>query len=322
MITVYKTVEGQLITNKSLGEKGSWINLVAPSEQEIQLVSDSTGVLSDLLRAALDEEERPRLETDEGQLLLLINIPTEAKDNSPLMYETIPLGIVATDEIIVTVCLQETPILEEIVRSKTFATFMKTRFVLQILLKTATLYMRYLRNIDRMSNKIEAEVHGAMKNEQVIKLFNLEKSLVYFTTSLRSNGIVLEKLMHSYLTKGDPDLETTSKLLKMYPDDADLLEDVITENKQALETGEIYSSILSGMLDAFASLVSNNLNVVMKFLTSVTIVLALPTMVASFYGMNVAVPLQHSPFAFWIAVGISALLSGTATALMLKKQMF
>jgi magnesium transporter len=224
--------------------------------------------------------------------------------------------------LVVTVCLQETPILEELVKTRQVATFMKTRFVLQILLQTAQLYLRYLRNIDRMSSRIEAEVHGAMRNEQVIKLFNLEKSLVYFTTSLRSNGIVFDKLFRSKLAKGDPELETTSRLLRMYPDDEDLLEDVITENRQALEMGETHSVILSGMLDAFASLVSNNLNVVMKFLTSVTIVMALPTMVASFFGMNVALPFARHPQAFGIVLGISVALAGVVALLMARRRMF
>lgn len=322
MLAVYKTLDGELKTDSLADLKGSWVNLVAPSDEEIQRVADAAGVSPDLLRAALDDEERPRLEIDDGQLLLLTNIPAEAKDASPLVYDTLPLAIIAKEDLVVTVCLQETPILEELVKTRQVATFMKTRFVLQILLQTAQLYLRYLRNIDRMSSRIEAEVHGAMRNEQVIKLFNLEKSLVYFTTSLRSNGIVFDKLFRSKLAKGDPELETTSRLLRMYPDDEDLLEDVITENRQALEMGETHSVILSGMLDAFASLVSNNLNVVMKFLTSVTIVMALPTMVASFFGMNVALPFARHPQAFGIVLGISIALAGVVALLMARRRMF
>jgi magnesium transporter len=161
-----------------------------------------------------------------------------------------------------------------------------------------------------------------MRNEELIRLLNLEKSLVYFTTSLRANEIVLEKLLRSVVVKADPDSQATSRILAMYDEDQDLLEDVIIENKQAIEMGEIYSNILSGMMDAFASVISNNLNIVMKFLTSVTIILALPTLVASFFGMNVALPLSGSPVAFQLIVLISALLSLSGVIILRRMKMF
>lgn len=313
MITVFQTIRDELVclSETHLSEKGVWINLVNPTEGELQRVTEKTGIITDLLRAALDEEERSRIEVEENQLLILINIPISEGTNGNLLYDTIPLGIIVSENAIATVCLRDNSFLREIELSKPrmFCTFKKTRFVLQILFKTATHYLRYLKQIDKKSSEVETQLHRSLKNEELIKLLNLEKSLVYFTTSLRANEIVMEKLLRSQLIKVDPDMEKTSQILKMYPEDEDLLEDVITENKQAIEMCETYSNILSGMMDAFASVISNNLNIVMKYLTSVTLVLALPTMVASFYGMNVALPFQNSPFAFPITLGISFILS-------------
>jgi magnesium transporter len=227
------------------------------------------------------------------------------------MYDTIPLGIVITEDHIVTTCLEDLSILHDFSQGKVkgLATFKKTRFVFQILYKNASLYLKYLREINKKTNEIELELHKSMRNQELIRLLNLEKSLVYFTTSLRSNELVMEKLLRS-------------KTIKMYEEDQDLLEDVIIENKQAIEMADIYSNILSGMMDAFASIISNNLNIVMKFLAAITIVLALPTMVASFFGMNVPVPFQESPHGFVIAVGISTLLSAFGVMYLAKKDMF
>ncbi|MEG2939241.1 MAG: magnesium transporter CorA family protein, partial [Oscillospiraceae bacterium] len=189
---------------------------------------------------------------------------------------------------------------------------MKTRFVLQILYRNATLYLHYLRSINKQSEVVERKLHDSTQNRELIELLELEKSLVYFTTALRSNEAVLEKL-----------LKTES--IKKYPEDTDLLEDVIVENKQAMEMSNIYSGILSGMMDAFASVISNNLNIVMKFLAVVTIVLSVPTMIFSAYGMNVSeagMPLAGSVYAFAIIILISALLSVAVAIFFAKKKMF
>ncbi|TCL61835.1 magnesium transporter [Hydrogenispora ethanolica] len=324
----YLTVGEELTAVHDIAEKGAWINLINPSEAELNEVEKRLNIPPDLLRAALDEEERSRIEPDDGQLLILINIPFEANGASSLTYDTIPLGIIVTENNLVTVCLKDNPLLNEFEcnKNRSFFTFKKTRFVLQLLFKTATYYLRYLKQIDKKSAEIEQQLHRSMKNEELIKLLNLGKSLVYFTTSLRANGIVMEKLLRSQLklvrVHPDPDTVITSQILKMYADDEDLLEDVITENKQAIEMCETYSNILNSTMDAFASIISNNLNIVMKFLTSVTIVLALPTMVASFFGMNVAVPLQHSPHAFLIVLLGSVLFCGIGILLLRRKNMF
>jgi magnesium transporter len=325
MLKTYLTVDdGRLISIDNLTEKGVWVNLVDPSEAELLEVSSTLNINMDLLKAALDEEERSRTEVEDNSLLILINIPVYSEDSVGLIYDTRPLGIIVSEHSVITVCLQENLLIKEFEYNKqrSFGTYKKTRFVLQILFTTAYYYLRFLKQIDKKSSIIENQLHKSMKNEELIKLLNLEKSLVYFITSLRANEIVMEKLLKSHLIKFDPELQLTSQILKMYPDDEELLEDVITENKQAIEMAETYSNILSGMMDAFASVISNNLNIVMKFLTSVTIVMALPTMVASFFGMNVAVPLQHSPFAFLFTISLSVLLSLLAVILLRRKGMF
>mgnify|MGYP001234832465 FL=1 len=326
MIRVFRTIDDQLIrvSEVDLKEKGIWINLVQPTEEELNMVAREARIVPDLLRAALDEEERSRTEVEDNQLLVLINIPIYEGTNGSILYDTIPLGIIVAENAIITVCLKDDIFLQEIecTKVKTFYTFKKTRFVLQILFKTATYYLRYLKQIDKKTSEIEGELHKSLKNEELIKLLNLEKSLVYFTTSLKANEVVLEKLLRSQLAKSDPEIAETSRILKMYPEDEDILEDVITENKQAIEMAETYNNILVGMMDAFASVISNNLNIVMKYLTSVTIVMALPTMVASFYGMNVSLPFQHSPYAFPITLGFSFLLSVAGMILLKRNNMF
>ncbi len=325
MLQVYKTIRGYIQEIDSFAEKGIWINLTDPSEGEIAEVSARTGIEADFLKAALDAEERPRIEAEDGQVLIVIDIPYIAGKDSPVTYNTIPLGIVVTEEAIVTVCLQHSVLIEEMIRRKSLMphTQKKTRFVLQILFNNARLYLNYLKQIDKLTTEIENELHKSMKNEELIRLLNLEKSLVYFTTSLRANEIVLEKLLRTYLKKmHDEESQITVQILKMYEEDEDLLEDVITENKQAMEMGEIYTNILTGMMDAFASVISNNLNIVMKFLTSVTIIMAIPTIIGSFFGMNVRLPYQNSPHAFFGIVVFTGLSVLTGILILAKKRMF
>lgn len=311
MLDVWKSVEKKLTRVTEVNEKGAWVSLVAPTEQEIEQVHQQTGVMLDFLKSPMDDEERPRIEIEEGKILLIINIPTIESERGRISYDTIPFGMILTETNLITVCLENNVLIEDFVNGhiKTWFTFKKTRFILQILWRTAALYLKYLKEIDKRTNEIERELHRSTKNEQLIKLLDLEKSLVYFNTSLKANEMVMEKLLKS-------------ALIRMYPEDQDLLEDVITENKQAIDMAEIYSSILSGMMDAFASIISNNLNMVMKFLASVTIILALPTMIASFYGMNVALPLQDSPYAFIFVVTSAVMLSGVAVVYLVRKGMF
>lgn len=295
MLTIYKTVENGELVNLTNFEKGCWIHIVNPSDEEVSHAAQALSLPAEVIKYALDEEESSRIDYDDNYVLVIIKIPVVNND----IYDTLPLGIIITEDCFLTVCLNENPIMDEFIkiRQRDFYTYKKTRFLLQILFKTAAHYLRYLKQIDKKSEEIEKRLHQSMKNEELIQLLKLEKSLVYFTTSLKANEIVMEKLLKSRLLKGLR-VPVNSGLLKMYEEDEDLLEDVITENKQAIEMSEIYSSILSGTMDAYASVISNNLNIVMKLLTSITIVLSIPTLIASLYGMNVPLPFQQSPFAF------------------------
>lgn len=308
MISIYKTVEDELMSVDKI-EDGCWVYVTRPTTEELERLQDETGIDMDDLRAPLDDEERSRVEVEDDYNMILVDIPSlDEKDR----YVTIPLGIYMTKEVIVTLCLEESPVLRAFAnkRVREFYTFKKTRFVFQILYRNATSYLRYLRIIDRKSDQIEEKLHISQKNSELIELLELEKSLVYFTTSLRSNEVVLEKLLRT---------EKTRK----YPEDEDLLEDVIVENKQAIEMANIYSNILSGMMDAFASVISNNLNIVMKLLATVTIVLSIPTMIASFFGMNFdVIPLGHNPYGFVITIVITLLISLLVALFFRKKNLF
>lgn len=310
MIKIYKTIAEELKELENL-EEGIWVNMINPTQQEVDNISNKLRIDIDYIRAALDEEERSRIETDNGQTLLVVDIPYIEVDDKSSMYVTIPLGIIITKDSIVTVCLKENLIVKDFSEKhvKTFYTYKKTRFILQLLYKNAEKYLLYLRQIDKQSHSIEKELHKAMKNKELIQLLDLEKSLVYFSTSLKSNEVVLEKLMR---------LEDVKK----YPEDTDLLEDVIVENRQAMEMSKIYSDILSGTMDAFASIISNNQNNVMKVLASVTIIMSIPTIISSFYGMNVSVPFDDNPYAFIVILGISLLISILIAIIMQKKKLF
>lgn len=310
MLEIFKTINEELVRLEQF-EDGVWVNLTSPQEDEIQKTCEALKVEPDYIRAALDEEERARIENDNGHTLIIVDIPIVERENNVNIYTTLPLGIILAKESIITVCLKEHPIIRDFInkRIKAFYTFYKTRFILQILHRNASLYLHYLRDIDKISSMIEEDLHKSMKNKELIQLLKLEKSLVYFSTSLKANELVLEKLLKF-------------EYVKKYPDDTELLEDVIIENKQAIEMAGIYSSILSGTMDAFASIISNNVNIVMKFLTSVTIVMAIPTMIASFFGMNVRLPFANLPYAFLIILMISIVLSGVSAYILAKRKLF
>ena len=313
MIRIFKTEDGAMHEKEEM-QPGCWIALTNPTASEIIDIADAYQIDPDHLRAPLDEEERSRIEVEDDYTLILVDIPSIEERNGKDWFVTIPLAIITTKDVLITVCLEETPVLTSFMdgRVRDLHTFMKTRFILQILYKNATQFLQYLRIIDKKSEVIERKLHQSQKNEELIELLELEKSLVYFTTSLRSNEVVLEKLLRI-------------EKIKKYPEDTDLLEDVIVENKQAIEMANIYSGILSGTMDAFASVISNNLNIVMKFLATVTIVLSIPTMIASFYGMNVnshGMPFADSPYGFAIVLGLTLLLSLFVAYIFNKKDLF
>ncbi|CAM2924168.1 magnesium transporter CorA family protein [Hathewaya histolytica] len=313
MIKIYKNTEeeNKVVEIESV-ENGCWINMVRPSLDELSVISQRTKIPVDMLKAALDEEETSRLEIDEGNRLVILDIPFENEEDESMLHDTYPLGIVSNDSVIVTVCLKESKILDDFVigRIKSFYTYKRSRFILQILYRIASYYLIYLRQIDKKSVVIENRLHKSMRNRELIQLLSLEKSLVYFSTSLKSNEITLEKMLKM-------------NAFVKYEEDQDILEDVIIENKQAIEMANIYSNILSGTMDAFASVISNNLNIVMKFLASITIVMAIPSIFSGFFGMNVnGIPYANSANGFFIVVCMSIVVCALVTFFLNKKDMF
>lgn len=311
MIRIMRTRKDGTLVELDEIEPGAWVHLLDPDPAELERVQNALGIEPEFLRAALDEEEPVRIENEDGQTLVIVDIPVVRPERTAFLYGTLPLGIILVGENIVTVCLEETTIIEDFwnKRVRGFDTCKRSRFLLQILYKNAGKYLQYLRQIDKAQTQVEHALHQSMKNRELIQMLRLEKSLVYFSTSLKANEVVLEKM-------------TKFNMIKRYPDDVDLLEDVIIENKQAIEMGNIYRDILGGTMDAFASVISNNLNIVMKLLASLTIVLSIPTLVASFWGMNVPVPFASDPNGFlWVALISVGASIGTFYALW-KRKMF
>ena len=311
MRRIFKTIEDHLTECTTL-EKGVWVHLQSPTKEEVDGLTTRFNLDPTFLPAALDEEESARIDydSDKQQTLIIVDIPYVDTEGTGYVYSTIPLGIVLCDEVIITVC--DTPIINDFTeeRIRNFWTFKRTRFILQILQRNAGRFLSYLKQIDKTSQHIQEKLEHTSRNQELLQMMKLEKSLVYFNTSLKGNALVMERLMRQ-------------DILKRYPEDTDLLEDVIIENKQAIEMAKIYSDILSGTMDAFASVISNNLNIAMKFLSVITIVLTVPTIVTSALGMNVrGIPFANNPYGFWIVVGISLLMTLAAGAIIAKNKHF
>ena len=295
-------------------EKGYWLDIVAPSEDELQEVAAATGIQMDFLSAALDEEEKSRIEVEDDQILILVDIPFFRSNKD---YDTLPLGIIITENGITTVCLEANGVTADFGshNARLFSTFKKTRFLFQILYKSATLYLKYIRIIIKRTDELEIHLRQSMENNELFNLLDLQKSLTYFSTSLRSNSIVMERL----LRLRNANASASQHLIK---EDEDLLDDVIIEYKQAVEMVEMYSHILNSMMEVFASIISNNLNLVMKFLASVTILLAIPTLISGLWGMNVHVPFADSPYGFAIVVCLAFVVAIGSALFLWKRRMF
>ena len=294
-------------------KKGSWINLVNPSENEIKKVCENINIQEGFIRDALDYEEKARIdqEEDDNTILFVVDVPIVEKSDDNDIYTTMPLGmIVVRDDFFVTVSLKKNKIIDDFEKKKikNFQTYKKTRFIFQILYLNSSYYLDYLKKINKETEIAEYILKNSMKNKELLKLLSLEKGLVYFTTSLKSNELVMEKTMRG-------------KIVKLYEEDEEILEDAIIENRQAIEMAQIYRDILNGTMDAYASIISNNLNRVMKFLTSITIILAVPTMISSFWGMNVELPFQHNSMGFVIMIFIAVISTLLVTWWLNKKDM-
>ena len=307
------TETGEIETIKKI-KKGCWIDLVKPNEDDIRFLTDSLEVDTSFISYILDDEEQPRIDYDEDSdiRMIIIDVPIREKKNNYTIISTIPLAIlIIKDSYIVTISLEESDPIKEFKHRKVkeFYSFKKTRFILQIFYHTATSYLKYLRNLNREIEKAEAKMLKATSNRDLANLLNIEKSLVYIMTSLKSNEIVLERIL-----KGN--------VIPLYEEDNELLEDAIVENKQCIEMANLYREILSSTTDSFATIISNNLNTIMKFLAGITIVISIPTMVASFMGMNVPLgDISNHPYAFWILLGLSAILSLVVAYILKKKNM-
>lgn len=301
MVNYYRSIEGRICEIES-AEVGCWISLIAPTETEISDIEDDMGIDRDYIRAALDEEEPSRIESDDGVTLIVVDYPVAEQDgdlDNTLQYYTTPMSIIITDRNVITVSAKTNVVLDELSKGvvKGIRPDLRTRFVFTILLRIAARYLQYLKQIDKISNYVEGKMYLSMKNKGLIQLLGLEKSLVYFSTSLKSNEAVLEKLMRG-------------RYLKLYEEDQDLLDDVIIEVKQAIEMTNIYSNILNGTMDTFASIISNNLNIIMKRMTTITIILTMPTIVFSFYGMNLGDAANGLPLAnVWFPIALSVVLA-------------
>ena len=310
MLEFYKTETKKI----DKPEPGSWISAIAPTEEEKNYLIEEMGILPEFVKSSLDAEESSHIDYDEdyNQTLVIVDYPSaeeveDGYDKNMLQYTTLPLGIVIMKGYVVTISLYENLNIDDMAqgRIKGVNTDLKTRFLL-LLLRISQRYLIYLRQIDRISSRTEQRLHKSMQNKELIQMLGLEKSLVYFSTSLKTDEITLNKIMRG-------------KAIKLYDEDQDLLDDVLIEIHQAIEMCNIYSNILSGTMDAFASVISNNLNIVMKVLTVITIVMAIPNIIFSFYGMNVA----GLPFPqWWFPTGLAIVACIIATIIFIKKDMF
>ena len=286
MKKIYMT-DNRVIHELDETREGAWIMLTNPTVEELQTVAAEHEIDIADVRAALDDEESSRIDLEDGYTLILVDIPTTEIRHETRSYTTIPLGILLTQTNIITVCTEDTPILMHFIdrRVREFSTKKKMRFVYQILYRTAATYQSTLRIIDKKRTELEEDLGNRTEDKDLIELHELESTLVYFATSLRANGAVLDRL-------------SRYKRLEQFPEDMELLEDVIVENRQAVEMTSIYRDILNGTRELFSSLLDNRLNNVMKYLTSLTLVLAIPTIISGFFGMNVPVPLANARSGF------------------------
>ena len=309
MINIY-TTDNNGVNEVNELKKECWINLTNPTIEEIKKVSKETRTDEDLIVKLMDTEELPRIEVGNNATLIVVDTPYVTDTRYKHKYNTEPLGIIINnDGYIITVSLRQQLILDDFKENKVknFDASKKTKFLIQILLRVAGIYQKELMSINDYMNKKEKILYKSTNNKELIDLLNVEKTLVYFSTSLKSNDVVLEKL-----SKGN--------VVALYEDDNDLMEDAMIENKQAIEMSNIYREILTSMTDTYATIISNNLNDVMKFLAGITIVFSIPTMVASFIGMNVPLGEMGTSNISFVLIIIFSFVLSIIIALILKKK--
>lgn len=311
MITIHKTINNKLKTIDSY-QPGSWIHLESPGFDESKIIANQFGIDIGDLRAALDEEESSRLELEEGYTLIIVDIPYEEGENK-VDYSTIPLGIILCEDTVITICKEDTKVIRLFTNNhiKGFSTKKKIRFVYQLMLFSSSIYQMYLRFIDKRRSEIENRANQNLTDDDLINLHNLESYLVYFTTSLSTNLNVLNRL-------------TRYERIQQFPEDLELLEDAIIEHKQAIEMSNIYRDIIHGTRDLLTTIINNRLNNIMKILTSITLVMAIPTIISGFYGMNVDgkwMPLSSTPHGFLIITILTVIACAITMYILKKKKM-
>lgn len=311
MIKYYITKNG-VLENIDAPKKGCWINMVHPTEKECMEIEEKYDIDPDDLRAALDEEETSRITKEDDYDLLLVDIPTVEEKDGKNRFTTIPMGCIIAHDVLITVCLENTPILNFKNKKKADVdTAYKTRMVLTLLLENAKMYLKNLRQISKQSEILEQALHKSIENSALLEMMELGRSLLYFNTSLKANTAVLEKV-------------TKMSIIKKYEEDEDLLEDVVIENKQASEMADIYSGVINGMMDAYSSIISNNMNVVQKFLATASIVIAIPSIIFDAFGMNVEgfVPLEGYAHQFILIILVALIASLFTVQYLRHKKMY
>ena len=302
MIKFFKTDEKLHMTQIQSFDQNCWVDMVNPTDDEVEDIMSWTGFPEEMLKAALDEEESARSEYDDGNYLFLMDTPVMRDAGEGDSYETLPLAILFNNKCIVSVSLHGNPILSDFIANRIKLDTQKpVLFLLQFMMGNSKRFLSYLRQIDKKSSRVQAELHRSMKNKELIQLLSLENSLVYFSTSLSSNMKVYGKV------------EKLKQVVNI-EEYQDLYDDVIIENSQAIEMCNIYRDILSGTMDAFASVISNNVNIVMKLLTIVTLIISIPTLIASLWGMNVTVPFEAvGAWGFWAVIGIAVVVTAVSS---------
>lgn len=310
MINIYKTVNGSL-RQLEKPEAGCWISVYEPTQEEFHRLTEEYGLDAGFVRSCLDEEESSRVEREDSQTLIIVDtaVAEQRSESDVHQYYTVPLGIINTSGYVVTISLRRNQVLAAIAENKpaNIDTTFRTRFILQILMRISAGFVAYLKQIDKISYSMEQKLRGAMKNSEIVQLMGLEKSLVYFTTSLKANLVTIEKIQRG-------------RVVKLYPEDEDLMDDVGIEFRQAVEMASIYSGILSAMMDAFSYVIANNQNSAMWRLTIITVIIEIPNIIYGFYGINTdTLPLRWS----WLfPLAISVIATALVTAMLWRYRKF
>ncbi|HXH20321.1 MAG TPA: magnesium transporter CorA family protein [Chitinophagales bacterium] len=317
MIEIFKKVNGELV-KLDTPESDCWINVYPPfTTDDLEKLSKDLEIPLDFLTDSIDLEERSRYEYEDGVKLIVLNTPVLNEKNllpdNKALYVTIPIGIVLLEDKILTISPYPNPVIDSFInkRVKNFDTAARTRFVIQMLDRNVYYFLHYLKQINNKRNLFEEELFHSSRNKELAQLMNLQKSLVYFVTTLRANELMMMKMQRTDFLKIEDDEELQ-----------DIMQDVIVDNSQALDMSNVYTNILNGTMDAFASIISNNLNIVMRRLTSVTILLMVPTLVTSFYGMNVYLPGQNNHLAVFMILSGSLLIAALLAWFFMRKQWF